>query len=130
VCWPRVCTLTFFWSNAVHPKATPVHDPVATLVYSAGQPNIETVVVNGRILLANGAFVQLNEAELLHAAQHAAQNLAHRGTERLLDRRGRWRPVWCQGVVWKEMDCIGSGPRERSSLLRLRSLAVDCILRL
>jgi hypothetical protein len=52
------------------------------------------VVVNGRILLADGVFVHLNEAELLHAAQHAAQNLAHRaGTERLLDRRGRWRPV-------------------------------------
>lgn len=84
----------FFLVNPFTPKATPVHDPVATLVYSAGQSNIETVVVNGRILLADGVFVHLNEAELLHAAQHAAQNLAHRaGTERLLDRRGRWRPV-------------------------------------
>ena len=84
----------FFLANPFTPKAIPVHDPVATLVYSAGQANIETVVVAGRVLMEGGVFTHLDEAKLLRAAQRAAQNLAERaGTEKLLDRRGKWRPV-------------------------------------
>jgi 5-methylthioadenosine/S-adenosylhomocysteine deaminase len=84
----------FFLINPFTPKATPVHDPVATLVYSAGQANVETVVVAGRVLMEGGVFTHLDEMKILHDAQRAAQNLARRaGTEKLLDRRGKWRPV-------------------------------------
>ncbi|MFO7635096.1 MAG: amidohydrolase [Caldilinea sp.] len=84
----------FFLVNPFTPKAIPVHDPVATLVYSAGQANVETVVVDGRVLMQDGAFVHLDEAQLLRNAQRAAQNLARRaGTERLLEKRGKWRPA-------------------------------------
>jgi 5-methylthioadenosine/S-adenosylhomocysteine deaminase len=84
----------FFLANPFTPKAIPVHDPVATLVYSAGQANVETVVVAGRVLMEGGVFTHLDEAKLLRDAQRAAQNLAERaGTEKLLDRRGKWRPV-------------------------------------
>ncbi|HAJ38221.1 MAG TPA: amidohydrolase, partial [Chloroflexi bacterium] len=76
------------------PKAIPVHDPVATLVYSAGQANVETVVVGGRVLMEGGVFMHLDEAEILRQAQRAAQTLARRaGTEKLLERRGKWRPI-------------------------------------
>lgn len=84
----------FFLVNPFTPKAIPVHDPVATLVYSAGQANVETVVVAGRVLMEGGVFTHLDEAEILRAAQGAAQQLAQRaGTETLLDRRGKWRPI-------------------------------------
>ena len=84
----------FFLVNPFTPKAIPVHDPVATLVYSAGQSNVETVVVDGRVLMEGGVFTHLDEPALLREAQRAAQNLAQRaGTERLLDKRARWRPV-------------------------------------
>jgi 5-methylthioadenosine/S-adenosylhomocysteine deaminase len=84
----------FFLVNPFTPKATPVHDPVATLVYSAGQANVETVVVDGRVLMEGGVFIHLDEAQLLHDAQRAAQQLARRsGTEKLLEKRGKWRPV-------------------------------------
>ncbi|MBE2240973.1 MAG: amidohydrolase [Caldilineaceae bacterium] len=84
----------FFLVDPFTPKAIPVHDPVATLVYSAGQSNVETVVVDGRVLMEGGRFTQLDEAQLLRDAQRAAQTLAARaGTERLLERRGKWRPV-------------------------------------
>lgn len=84
----------FFLVNPFTPKATPVHDPVTTLVYSAGQPNVEMVVVNGRVLMENGVFTHLDEAKILRDAQRAAQHLAQRaGTERLLERRGKWRPL-------------------------------------
>ncbi len=84
----------FFLVNPFTPKAIPVHDPVATLVYSSGQANVETVVVDGRVLMEGGVFTHLDESALLREAQRAAQNLARRaGTERLLDTRSRWRPV-------------------------------------
>jgi 5-methylthioadenosine/S-adenosylhomocysteine deaminase len=84
----------FFLVNPFTPKATPVHDPVATLVYSAGQANVETVVVDGRVLMEGGVFIHLDEAQLLHDTQRAAQQLARRsGTEKLLEKRGKWRPV-------------------------------------
>lgn len=83
----------FFLLDPYTPKATPVHDPVATLVYSAGQANVATVVVDGQVLLEDGVFQNLDEPALLREAQRAAQRLAERsGTERLLDRRARWRP--------------------------------------
>ena len=84
----------FFLLDPFTPKAIPVHDPVATLVYSAGQANVDTVVVDGKVLLAGGVFQHLDEAALLRAAQAAAQRLAARaGTERLLGKRARWRPA-------------------------------------
>lgn len=84
----------FFLANPFTPKAIPVHDPVATLVYSAGQANVETVVIDGRVVMKGGVFVHLDEASILRDAQRAAQQLAQRaGTERLLAHRGRWRPV-------------------------------------
>jgi 5-methylthioadenosine/S-adenosylhomocysteine deaminase len=82
----------FFLVDPYTPKATPVHDPLATLVYSAGQSNVATCVVDGRVLLLDGVIQGLDEAALLRETQQAAQSLASRsGTERLLDRRARWR---------------------------------------
>jgi 5-methylthioadenosine/S-adenosylhomocysteine deaminase len=82
----------FFLVNPYTPKTTPVHDPLATLVYSAGQANVTTVVVDGRVVLEDGGFCYLDEAALLLEAQRAAQHLAQRcGTEKLLEKRARWR---------------------------------------
>jgi 5-methylthioadenosine/S-adenosylhomocysteine deaminase len=84
----------FFLVDPYTPKATPVHDPLATLVYSAGQANVVTTVVDGQVLLEDGVFQQLDEAAVLLEAQRAAQNLARRsGTEKLLEKRARWRPA-------------------------------------
>jgi 5-methylthioadenosine/S-adenosylhomocysteine deaminase len=84
----------FFLLDPYTPKAVPVHDPIATLVYSAGQANVDTVVVGGRVLLEGGVFRHLDEAALLRTTQAAAQRLAARaGTEQLLEGRARWRPA-------------------------------------
>jgi 5-methylthioadenosine/S-adenosylhomocysteine deaminase len=67
---------------------------VATLVYSASHANVRDVVVAGRVLLRDGAFVQVDEASLLLRTQAAAQALAQRsGTERNLEGRARWWPA-------------------------------------
>lgn len=84
----------FFLLNPFTAKAIPVHDPVATLVYSAGQANVDTVVVDGRVLMEDGQFTHIDETALLRETQRAAQHLARRaGTERLLATRASWRPV-------------------------------------
>ena len=84
----------FFLLDPFTPKATPVHDPLATLVYSAGQANVVTTVVDGRVLLEEGVFQHMDEPAILREAQKAAQNLAQRaGTEKLLEKRAKWRPV-------------------------------------
>jgi 5-methylthioadenosine/S-adenosylhomocysteine deaminase len=84
----------FFLLDAWTPTAVPVHDPVATLVYSASHANVRDVVVAGRVLLRDGAFVQVDEASLLLRTQAAAQALAQRsGTERNLEGRARWWPA-------------------------------------
>ncbi len=82
----------FFLVDPFTPKAAPVHDPLATLVYSSGQANVVTVVANGQVLLEEGSFQHLDEASILADAQASAEDLAQRaGTSHLLKGR-RWRP--------------------------------------
>jgi 5-methylthioadenosine/S-adenosylhomocysteine deaminase len=84
----------FFLLDSFTAKATPVHDPLATLVYSAGEANVATTVVGGRVLLEDGVFCHLDEPAILREAQRAARRLSERaGTVRLLTNRVRWRPI-------------------------------------
>lgn len=66
------------------PKAIPILEAQPTLVYSLGEENIDTVIVNGRIILEDGHFTALDEEDLLQKAQQAAVQLSLRaGTRRL-----------------------------------------------
>ena len=69
---------------------TPMHNPVSSLVYSAlgGEP--QTVVVDGRVVLAEGVLQTGDEAEIRKRSTAAAHNLTVRaGTAGLATRR--WR---------------------------------------
>lgn len=59
-------------------KTTPVHNPLASLVFSAGEENVDTVLVAGRVIMAGGRLTTLDEAALLAEAQTAACALAER----------------------------------------------------
>ena len=59
-------------------KATPMHDPVATLVYSSSPENIETVMINGVPVLLNGEVTTLQEEEELYQATCTAHELVRR----------------------------------------------------
>ncbi|GHT93398.1 hypothetical protein FACS1894140_6460 [Spirochaetia bacterium] len=65
----------FFIFNPKTARAVPMADPVATLVYSAGEENIETTVVGGEVVLENRRSVKLDEAAALDACQAAASSL-------------------------------------------------------
>ena len=59
-------------------KTTPVHDPLASLVFSAGEENVDTVLVAGQVIMDGGRLTRVNEAALLDEAQIAANALANR----------------------------------------------------
>lgn len=62
------------------PELLPLTDPVRNLVYSAGSSTVDTVVVDGRVVLRHGEFPHLDERQLLARAGERSA--------RLLDRMG------------------------------------------
>lgn len=72
--------------------AAPVHDPVSALVYSALGSEPRTVLVDGRVVLSEGALTTVDEQAVRRAAEDAAAGLADRaGTAHLTQRA--WRSV-------------------------------------
>jgi len=72
------------------PFCSPVHHPVSALVYSAAGHEVETVVVDGRVVLHEGHLTTASEERIRGAAQMAADRLVTRsGTDAL--RKRPWR---------------------------------------
>ncbi|MEV0714306.1 amidohydrolase family protein [Asanoa sp. NPDC050611] len=60
------------------PELVPVTDMVRNLVYSSRSKSVSTVIVNGRIVLDEGAFVGVDEGELLREVQRSSTALLRR----------------------------------------------------
>ena len=56
----------------------PIHDPLATLVYSADSRGVVMTAVNGKVLLEDGAFTSLDEERLLYNEQAMALDLVNK----------------------------------------------------
>jgi 5-methylthioadenosine/S-adenosylhomocysteine deaminase len=54
------------------PHLTPMHDPLAALVYSARGSDVRTVMVGGEIVVKDGAVTTLDEEEVLARARERA----------------------------------------------------------
>ena len=61
---------------------TPLTDPIRTLVYHAHAKDVETVLVDGRVLVRDGAPVALDEEELVDGAARAGAAAWARFVER------------------------------------------------
>lgn len=59
-------------------KAVPMHHPVSTLVYSSSQANIDTVIVDGMVVLERGSINTVDEPQVLYTTQIAADKLCQR----------------------------------------------------
>jgi len=59
-------------------RAMPVHRPESALVFNSNGLDVDTVIVDGQILLDGGRLTMLDEDELLDQCRHAAQNLLQR----------------------------------------------------
>jgi 5-methylthioadenosine/S-adenosylhomocysteine deaminase len=57
------------------PRQTPMYDPISHLVYTTRGDDVETTIVNGRVLMRGGRVLTLNESEILVAARKAAEQV-------------------------------------------------------
>lgn len=60
------------------PHLTPLHDIYADLVYSVQASDVDTVIVDGRVLMENRTVKTLDEETVMEKAQQAAYNLLRR----------------------------------------------------
>ena len=65
-----------FWiMNPMTARCVPVADPVSAVVYHASQQNVETTVVDGRVVLDHGKITTVDEEAALWTLQEAACRL-------------------------------------------------------
>jgi 5-methylthioadenosine/S-adenosylhomocysteine deaminase len=64
--------------NFRKPHMTPLHNPYANIIYSANGSDVQTVIVDGRILMENREVRILDEEEIMQKAQETALNLLQR----------------------------------------------------
>ena len=57
------------------PRQTPMYDPISHLVYVTRGDDVDTTIVNGRVLMRGGKVLTLNEASVLAAANGAAKQV-------------------------------------------------------
>lgn len=56
--------------------ATPVTDVVSALVYSAEQDDVDTVIIDGDLMMRERALLTVNEREIIASAKVERKNLA------------------------------------------------------
>ena len=64
--------------NLSKPHLKPLHNIYASIVYSARASDVETVIVNGKILMENRKVKSLDESFVMEKAEKAAFNLLSR----------------------------------------------------
>lgn len=77
----------FIIINMDKPHLTPCFDPVSTIVYAAHGSDVDTVVVDGKILMQNRKILTLNEEEILENARVRSKQVAQRAG---LDIKSNW----------------------------------------
>ncbi|MEM2263482.1 MAG: N-ethylammeline chlorohydrolase, partial [Candidatus Bathyarchaeia archaeon] len=60
------------------PHLRPLHDVYAVLVYSARGSDVDTVIVDGKILVENGRVLVLDEGAVMERAERCAADLLAR----------------------------------------------------
>lgn len=73
-------------------KAIPMHHPVSTLVYASTMENVETVIVDGNIVMGDGVIPAIDEKAMIRRCRAQADDLSVRaGTTHLKTRP--WRSL-------------------------------------
>jgi 5-methylthioadenosine/S-adenosylhomocysteine deaminase len=59
--------------DLARPNTTPCYDPIASLVYSGSEGNINSVFVEGDLIYEDGNFTRVDEADIVRRVQQKAQ---------------------------------------------------------
>ncbi|WP_088370115.1 amidohydrolase family protein [endosymbiont 'TC1' of Trimyema compressum] len=77
----------FVFNPQLDLKAIPTHNPVSTLVYSSGNKNIETVIIDGNFILEDSKLKVYNEDKIAMECQRVADEFSiNAGTDYLKKR--------------------------------------------
>ena len=60
------------------PHLTPIHDLYANIVYSARGSDVDTVIVDGKVLMENREVIVANEEEIIRKAEKTALDIVNR----------------------------------------------------
>jgi 5-methylthioadenosine/S-adenosylhomocysteine deaminase len=63
--------LTLVNTNRLH--TTPRPDPVSTIVYAAEASDVETVIIDGRVVMREGQLLTMNEHDVIRSAQESSE---------------------------------------------------------
>jgi 5-methylthioadenosine/S-adenosylhomocysteine deaminase len=78
----------FFLFDPMRLKSVPMHEPIGTLIYGGEQTNVDTVVIDGKVVLEAGTFPNIDEEAFVQEVHERALALSQRvGTFRLLKGR-------------------------------------------
>lgn len=61
--------------NISKPHLIPIYDPFSHLVYSVRSLDVDTVIINGRIVLKNGTFVNINFEDIINKVNKSIERL-------------------------------------------------------
>ncbi len=64
--------------DSLKPHLTPIHNPVSHLVYAASGSDVDTVLVDGRIIMQDRVLTTINEEETIHKATERAEEVLSR----------------------------------------------------
>ncbi len=57
---------------------TPLHDPIANLIYAARSTDVQTVIVDGRIVMKDRHMLTMDEERILYEAAVRGRALVER----------------------------------------------------
>lgn len=60
------------------PHLTPMHDPIANIVYSAQSSDIKTVIIDGSLVMKNRQVLTMDEERVLFESERLGQDLVRR----------------------------------------------------
>jgi len=69
--------------NAKRPSLQPIHDVVQTLVYCANGANVETTIIDGKIIFDKGKIITVDEEKIIEKANEITLNAMERAKEYL-----------------------------------------------
>ncbi len=55
--------------NSRKPHLIPIHDPVSAIVWAANGEDVDTVIINGKIVMENRHVLTMNEEDILEQAE-------------------------------------------------------------
>lgn len=83
------CKADLILLNCRYPGMTPLIDPVPSVIYHAHMGNVDTVMVDGEILVVGGKSVRVEENTLFDEAQRCAEAAWRRFVDRYGDVKAR-----------------------------------------